>query len=104
MKAKRIEYQKFLRTKLAQEGYRELFGLSENIELDGEEDVVLQREFRIDFVFHKIDPTRPLEESFLPDLKWILLNHSLDTLKITKCHYLLPWCPQTQITRPNRSG
>jgi len=74
LKAKRVEYQKFLRTKLEQEGYRELFGLSENIELDGGEDVVLQREFRIDFVFHKIDPTRPLEGIFFHFKAHFVLN------------------------------
>ena len=49
MKRKRVEYQKYIRTKLEQESYRELFGLTENITLEGEEDLVLQREFRIDF-------------------------------------------------------
>jgi hypothetical protein len=35
---KRVEYQKFLRTKLEQERYRRLFGLTDNIELRGEEE------------------------------------------------------------------
>ena len=55
MRKKRVEYQKFLRIKLEQERYRALFGLSDNIELEAEEDFVLQREFRIDFVFRKIE-------------------------------------------------
>ena len=49
MKRKRVEYQKYIRTKLEQESYRELFGITDNITLEGEEDLVLQREFRIDF-------------------------------------------------------
>ena len=49
MKRKRVEYQKYIRTKLEQERYRELFGMTDNITLEGEEDLVLQREFRIDF-------------------------------------------------------
>ncbi len=56
LQRKRVEYQKFLRTKLEQSRYRALFGLSDNIELEAEEDFVLQREFRIDFVFQKIEP------------------------------------------------
>jgi hypothetical protein len=54
VKRKRVEYQKYLRNKLEHETYRKLFGLDENIELEAEEDLVLQREFRIDFVFRKI--------------------------------------------------
>ena len=55
MKRKRIEYQKFLRGKFEQGRYRELFGLTDNIELRGEEDVVLQREFRnISFVRNSV--------------------------------------------------
>ena len=50
MKRKRVEYQKYVRTKLEQKRYRKLFGLMDNITLVGEEDLVLQREFRIDFV------------------------------------------------------
>ncbi len=57
MKRKRVEYQKYLRTKFEQERYRELFGLTDNIELRGEEDIVLQREFRIDFSLQKKDDT-----------------------------------------------
>ena len=47
MKRKRVEYQKYIRTKLEQERYRELFGMTDNITLEGEEDLVLQREFRL---------------------------------------------------------
>ncbi|MCH8290688.1 hypothetical protein IH992_06275 [Candidatus Poribacteria bacterium] len=64
MKGKRVEYQKFLRNKLEDERYRRLFGFSENIELAGEEDFVLQREFRIDFVLQKIHPDLPLAGIF----------------------------------------
>jgi len=64
LKGKRVEYQKSLRTKLEHPVYRELFGLSENIELEAEEDFVLQREFRIDFVFRKIEKKLPLSGIF----------------------------------------
>ena len=47
MTGKRVEYQKFLRAKFEQKRYRELFGLTDNIELRSEEDIVLQREFRL---------------------------------------------------------
>ena len=60
MKRKRVEYQKYIRTKLEQESYRELFGITDNITLEGEEDLVLQREFRIDFVLQKICATIPI--------------------------------------------
>jgi len=52
-KRKRVEFQKFARTKLEHPIYRLLFGLTDNILLKGEEDTVLQREFRIDFVLQK---------------------------------------------------
>jgi len=55
LQKKRVEYLKFLRTWLEDKRYRALFGLSDNIELEAEEDLVLQREFRIDFVFRKIE-------------------------------------------------
>ena len=64
MRRNRVEYQKFLRIKLDDEHDRNLFGLSENIELEAEKDFVLQREFRIDFVFRKIEPLIPLEGIF----------------------------------------
>ena len=60
MQRKRVEYQKFLRIKLDDAHYRNLFGLSDNIELAAEEDFVLQREFRIDFVLQKIKASIPL--------------------------------------------
>jgi len=52
-KRKRVEFQKFARTKLEHPIYRLLFGLTDNILISGEEDTVLQREFRIDFVLQK---------------------------------------------------
>jgi len=52
---KRVEYQKYVRVKLEHKIHRKLFGLTGNIVLVGEEDIVLQREFRIDFVLQKID-------------------------------------------------
>ena len=61
---KRVEYQKFLRVKLESEEYRGLFGLSDNLLLIGEEDLVLPREFRIDFMFEKRDESLPLEGIF----------------------------------------
>jgi len=64
MKRKRVEYQKYLRTKFEQERYRELFGLTDNIALRGEEDIVLQREFRIDFSLQKKDDTIPTKGIF----------------------------------------
>jgi hypothetical protein len=57
---KRVEYQKYLRNTLDEPDYRDIFGLSDNIELEGEDDFVLQREFRIDFVFKKINALLPL--------------------------------------------
>jgi len=54
---KRVEYQKYVRLKLEHTIHRKLFGLTDNIVLIGEEDIVLQREFRIDFVLQKIDGT-----------------------------------------------
>ena len=59
-----MEYQKFVRIKLEDERYRSHFGLSANIELAAEEDFVLQREFRIDFVFRKIEQSLPLAGIF----------------------------------------
>jgi len=56
-KQKRVEYQKYVRVKLEHKRHRNLFGLTDNIVLIGEEDIVLQREFRIDFVLQKIDGT-----------------------------------------------
>ncbi|MFQ6039812.1 MAG: hypothetical protein ACE5PV_03065 [Candidatus Poribacteria bacterium] len=64
MKRKRVEYQKYIRTKLEQKRYRELFGLTDNITLEGEEDLVLQREFRIDFILQKVEPTMPITGIF----------------------------------------
>jgi len=64
LKGKRVEYQKYLRIKFEQEDYQERFGLSDNIELEAEADFVLQREFRIDFVFIKIEKTIPLAGIF----------------------------------------
>jgi hypothetical protein len=60
LKRKRVEYQKYIRTKLEQERYRGLFGLTDNIAMEGEEDIVLQREFRIDFILQKINSTIPI--------------------------------------------
>jgi len=54
---KRVEYQKYVRVKLEHKRHRKLFGLTDNIVLISEEDIVLQREFRIDFVLQKIDVT-----------------------------------------------
>ena len=62
--SKRIEYQKFIRNKFEDTRYRELWGLSDNIEIVAEEDIVLQREFRIDFILVKIDESIPLEGIF----------------------------------------
>jgi len=64
LQRKRVEYQKFLRIKLEDEHYRPLFGLSDNIELEAEEDLVLQREFRIDFVFRNTELPIPLAGLF----------------------------------------
>jgi len=52
---KRVEYQKYVRLKLEHKRHRKLLGLTDNIVLIGEEDIVLQREFRIDFVLQMID-------------------------------------------------
>jgi len=60
LKRKRVEYQKYIRTKLEQGRYRGLFGMTDNIALEGEEYLVLQREFRIDFVLQKICTTIPI--------------------------------------------
>ena len=60
MKRKRVEYQEYIRTKLEQKHYRWLFGMTDNIMLEGEADLVLQREFRIDFVLQKICATIPI--------------------------------------------
>jgi hypothetical protein len=62
---KRVEYQKYLRVKLESDRYRGLFGLSDNIYLAGEEDLVLPREFRIDFVFEKHNTALTLEGIFV---------------------------------------
>ena len=62
--SKRIEYQKFIRNKFEDTRYRELLGLSDNIEIVAEEDIVLQREFRIDFILVKRDESIPLEGIF----------------------------------------
>jgi len=60
LKRKRVEYQKYIRIKLEQKRYRGLFGLTDNIALEGEEDIVLQREFRIDFILQKINSAIPV--------------------------------------------
>jgi len=61
---KRVEYQKFVRNKLDNPRYSRLFGLSDNIEIMAEEDIVLQREFRIDLILVKKDESIPLEGIF----------------------------------------
>jgi len=85
LQKKRVEYQKFLRIKLEDAHYRNLFGLSDNIELEGEEDLVLQREFRIDFVFRKIEEMLPLAGLFSYFRRYNLLEFKSvhDTLNLT---------------------
>jgi len=95
-KQKRVEYQKFVRTKLEQKRYRELFGLTDNIMLVGEEDIVLQREFRIDFVLQKIVATMPLAGIFSHFKLYNLLefksyNDRLTTISLTKYIGQLFW-------------
>ncbi len=51
--AKKSRIPEIARTRLEHPIYRLLFGLTDNILLKGEEDTVLQREFRIDFVLQK---------------------------------------------------
>ena len=96
MKKKRVEYQKFLRTKFEQARYRELFGLTDNIELRGEEDIVLQREFRIDFSLQKKDEKIPTEGIFAYFKKYNILefkslNDRLDIVLLTKYFGQLFW-------------
>jgi len=91
-----ISIQKFVRTKLEQKRYRELFGLTDNIMLVGEEDIVLQREFRIDFVLQKIVATMPLAGIFSQFKLYNLLefksyNDRLTTLSLTKYIGQLFW-------------
>jgi len=74
--SKRVEYQKYLRNKLEEERTCKLFGLTENIALVGEEDLVLQREFRIDFLFEKIDEDFPIESIF-----WYFKKYNLAEFK-----------------------
>ena len=82
---KRVEYQKFLRIKLEDAHYRDLFGLSDNIELEREEDLVIQREFRIDFVFRKIEVPILLAGLFSYFRRYNLFEFKSvnDTLKLT---------------------
>ena len=96
MKRKRIEYQKYIRTKLEQKRYRGLFGLTENITLVGEEDLVLQREFRIDFVLQKVVPTVLIAGIFSHFKQYNLLefksyNDLLTTVSLTKYVGQLFW-------------
>ena len=96
MKRKRVEYQKFLRVKFEQERYRELFGLTDNIDLRGEEDIVLQREFRIDFSLQKKDETIPTPGIFSYFKKYNILefkslNDRLDIVLLTKYFGQLFW-------------
>ena len=96
MKGKRVEYQKFLRTKFEQKRYRELFGLTDNIELRGEEDIVLQREFRIDFSLQKKDETISTSGIFNYFQKYNILefkslNDRLDIILLTKYLGQLFW-------------
>jgi hypothetical protein len=74
--SKRVEYQKYLRNKLEDKHTRKLFGLTENIALAGEEDIVLQREFRIDLFFEKIDEDFPIEGIF-----WYFKKYNLAEFK-----------------------
>ncbi|MBC8230573.1 hypothetical protein H8E77_13580 [bacterium] len=96
MKKKRVEYQKFLRVKFEQERYQKLFGLTDNIELRGEEDIVLQREFRIDFALQKKDEKIPTPGIFNYFKKYNLLefkslNDRLDIVLLTKYLGQLFW-------------
>ena len=96
MKRKRVEYQKYIRTKLEQERYRELFGLTDNIALEGEEDLVLQREFRIDFVLQKICAAIPIIGIFSHFKHYNILefksyNDPLTTVLLTKYIGQLFW-------------
>jgi len=95
-KQKRVEYQKYIRTKLEQKRYRGLFGLTENVTLVGEEDLVLQREFRIDFVLQKIVATIPIIGIFSHFKQYNLLefksyNDPLTTVLLTKYIGQLFW-------------
>jgi len=96
LKRKRVEYQKYIRTKLEQERYRELFGLTDNIALEGEEDLVLQREFRIDFVLQKICAAIPIIGIFSHFKHYNILefksyNDPLTTVLLTKYIGQLFW-------------
>jgi hypothetical protein len=89
LKRKRVEYQKYIRTKLEQQRYRELFGLTDNIALEGEEDLVLQREFRIDFVLQKICAAIPITGIFSHFKQYNILefksyNDPLTAILLTK--------------------
>jgi len=96
LKRKRVEYQKYIRTKLEQERYRELLGMTDNITLEGEEDLVLQREFRIDFVLHKICAAIPIIGIFSHFKRYNILefksyNDPLTTILLTKYIGQLFW-------------
>ena len=85
-----------MRTKFEQERYRELFGLTDNIELRGEEDIVLQREFRIDFSLQKKDDTILTEGIFnyfkrYNILEFKSLNDPLDIVLMIKYLGQLLW-------------
>jgi len=111
LKQKRVEYQKYIRTKLEQERYRGFFGLTENIALVGEEDLVLQREFRIDFVLQKIVATIPIIGIFSHFKQYNLLefksyNDPLTTVLLTKYIGQLFWWlyAKNQEAEKNRSS
>ena len=92
---KRVEYQKYLRTRLEAES-RRLFGLTENLTLVGEEDIVLQHEFRIDFLFEKRDATISLLGIFSYFKKYNLaefksVNDPLDLVLLPKYLGQLFW-------------
>jgi len=96
VKGKRVEYQKFLRAKFEQERYKRPFGLTDNFELRGEEDIVLQREFRIDFSLQKKDEKIPTLGIFNYFKKYNLLefkslNDKLDVTLLTKYLGQLFW-------------
>jgi len=107
--AKRIEYQKFLRNKLEEESTCKLFGVAENISLTGEDDIVLQREFRIDFLFEKIDDNFPIEGVFWYFKKYNLaefksVNDPLNLILLDKYLGQLFWwlCGKKQAAREEK--
>jgi len=106
-KRKRVEYQKFVRTKLEQKRYRGLFGLTDNIALVGEEDIVLQREFRIDFVLQKVCATIPIIGIFSHFKQYNLLefkskNDPLTTILLIKYIGQLFWWLYAQNTEAKK--